>query len=238
MKPIRGRKQSEKKKEDCKSREGGIMDELTKLITKYPTLAVCRADIEKAYEAIRASYEKGGKLLACGNGGSGADSEHIVGELMKEIIIKRPVSRELKEALASFGEEGKMLGEHLQGALPAITLTSNISLSTAYSNDAKPELVFAQQVMGYGNPGDVLLGISTSGNSKNVIYAVETAKAKGLVTIGLTGETGGRLKELCDICICAPSKVTYEIQEYHLPIYHALCIMIEEVFFGGVCSGN
>lgn len=214
------------------------MDVLKQLISRYPALAVCEEEIRKAYEAVKASYEQDGKLLICGNGGSGADSEHIVGELMKEFVRKRPVSKELRDRLLAFGEEGEMLAEHLQGALPAIALTGNISLSTAFANDAKPELVFAQQVMGYGRPGDVLLGISTSGNSKNVIYAAETAKAKGLVTIGLTGETGGRLKELCDICICAPSKVTYEIQEYHLPIYHALCIMIEEVFFGGVCSGN
>lgn len=214
------------------------MDVLRQLTEKYPKLAACTGDIQAAFEALKETYENGGKLLTCGNGGSGADSEHIVGELMKEFIVKRPLNAAMKAALSEFGEEGRMLGEYLQGALPAITLTSNISLSTAYANDAKPELVFAQQVMGYGNSGDVLLAISTSGNSNNVIYAVETAKAKGMKTIGLTGETGGRLKSLCDICICAPSGVTYEIQEYHLPIYHALCIMIEEVFFGDIRSGN
>lgn len=214
------------------------MDVLKQLTEKYPKLSACTQDIQAAYEALKGCYEKGGKLLTCGNGGSGADSEHIVGELMKEFIVKRPVGKDMKEALAAFGEEGVLLGTYLQGALPAITLTSNISLSTAFANDAVPELVFAQQVMGYGKPEDVLIGISTSGNSKNVIYAVETAKAKGMKTIGLTGQSGGRLKGLCDICICAPSSVTYEIQEYHLPIYHALCIMIEEVFFGDLCSGN
>jgi D-sedoheptulose 7-phosphate isomerase len=151
---------------------------------------------------------------------------------MKEFYIERPLNDRMKDRFAMLGEDGWLLGEHLQGALPAITLTSNISLSTAYANDAMPELVFAQQVYGYGKEGDVLLAISTSGNSKNVIYAVKTAKAKGLYTIGLTGKTGGMLKELCDSCICAPSEVTYKIQEFHLPIYHTICRMIEEAFFG------
>ena len=214
------------------------MEALEQLIQRYPVLAVCEGEIRRAYEAIRASYRRGGKLLICGNGGSAADAEHMVGELMKEFAHKRPLSGEMKAALSVFGEEGEMLSRHLQGALPAIALTGGVALSTAFANDAKPELVFAQQVMGYGVPGDVLLGISTSGNSGNVIYAVETAKAKGLATIGLTGETGGRLKGLCDICICAPSAVTYEIQEYHLPIYHTLCRMIEEAFFGGADNGD
>lgn len=202
------------------------------LIEEYPILSDCKEDIWAAFEVIRDSYIQKRKLLVCGNGGSGADSEHIVGELMKEFYIKRPMDQEMKNKLAIFGEDGILLGEHLQGALPAITLTSNISLSTAYSNDAKPEMVFAQQVYGYGKEGDVLIGISTSGNSRNVIYAMKTAKAKGLKTIALTGKSGGDLKELSDICICAPSEITYKIQELHLPIYHTLCIMIEEVFFG------
>jgi len=206
---------------------------IDQLIQEYPVLSDCKDDIMNSFIAMRESYLQGGKLLICGNGGSGADAEHMVGELMKEFYIKRPISREMKDKLTSFGEDGKILSEHLQGALPAITLTSNIALSTAYANDAKPELVFAQQVFGYGKVEDVLLGISTSGNSRNVIYAIETAKAKGLKTIGLTGKTGGALKEICDICICAPSEITYKIQELHLPIYHTLCRMIEEVFFGG-----
>jgi D-sedoheptulose 7-phosphate isomerase len=208
------------------------MKYLEQLIEEYPALAPCKAEIHKAFEMLRDTYRQDKKLLVCGNGGSGADAEHIVGELMKEFYIKRPLKKEMKEALAVYGEDGIMLGNHLQGALPAITLTSNIALSTAYANDAKPELVFAQQVNGYGKEGDVLLGISTSGNSKNVIYALQTAKAKGMKTIGFTGRSGGALKELCDVCICAPSDITYKIQEYHLPIYHTLCMMIEEVFFG------
>lgn len=208
------------------------MKYLEQLIEEYPALAPCKEVIHRAFEMLRDTYRQDKKLLVCGNGGSGADAEHIVGELMKEFYIKRPLKKEMKEALAVFGEDGIMLGNHLQGALPAITLTSNIALSTAYANDAKPELVFAQQVYGYGIEGDVLLGISTSGNSKNVIYALQTAKAKGMKTIGFTGRSGGALKELCDVCICAPSDITYKIQEYHLPIYHTLCMMIEEVFFG------
>lgn len=208
------------------------MNYLEQLIEEYPALASCKEEIQRAFEMLRDTYRQDKKLLVCGNGGSGADAEHIVGELMKEFYIKRPLKKEMKDALAVYGEDGIMLGENLQGALPAITLTSNIALSTAYANDAKPELVFAQQVNGYGREGDVLLGISTSGNSKNVIYALQTAKAKGMKTIGFTGRSGGALKELCDVCICAPSDITYKIQEYHLPIYHILCIMIEEVFFG------
>lgn len=211
------------------------MKELTyldQLITEYPTLSSCREEVYKAFEVLRDTYAKGGKLLVCGNGGSGADAEHIVGELMKEFYIRRPMKKEIKDALKAFGEDGVMLGDYLQEALPAITLTSNISLSTAFANDAKPELVFAQQVYGYGKQGDVIIGISTSGNSKNVIYALKTAKALGLRTIGFTGKSGGALKELCDVCICAPSDITYKIQEYHLPIYHTLCRMVEEVFFG------
>lgn len=205
---------------------------LDQLMEEYPVLSVCREDIRKAFDILCEAYRQEKKLLVCGNGGSGADSEHIVGELMKEFYIKRPVSQCMKDKLADFGEDGILLGEHLQGALPAITLTGNIALSTAYANDAVPELVFAQQVFGYGMEGDVLLAISTSGNSKNVIYGVETARAKGLRTIGLTGKDGGKLKELCDICICVPMDVTYKIQELHLPVYHGLCRMLEEVFFG------
>ncbi len=205
---------------------------LEQLIEEYPALAPCKDGIHRAYEMLCVTYRQGNKLLVCGNGGSGADAEHIVGELMKEFYIRRPIKPERKAALEAYGEDGKILGEHLQEALPAITLTSNIALSTAYANDAKPELVFAQQVYGYGAEGDVLLGISTSGNSKNVIYALKTAKAKGMKTLGFTGRSGGALKELCDVCICAPSDITYKIQEYHLPIYHTLCRMVEEVFFG------
>ncbi len=205
---------------------------LEELIQEYPSLSVCKEDIKQAFLLLLASYSQGGKVLVCGNGGSGADAEHIVGELMKEFYIRRPLKAEMRNKLAAYGDDGLLLGEHLQEALTAITLTSNIALSTAYANDAKPELVFAQQVYGYGRSGDVLLGISASGNAKNVLYAMETAKAIGLQTVGLTGRTGGALKQVSDVCICAPQEVTYKIQEFHLPIYHTLCRMLEEVFFG------
>ena len=168
-----------------------------------------------------------------GNGGSGADAEHIVGELMKEFYIRRPLSREEQQRLAAVDEAGILLGQHLQGALPAIPLTGSIALSTAYSNDAVPELVFAQQVWGHGKAGDVLLAISTSGSSKNVYYAIVAAKAKGMVVIGLTGSRQGTMDHLCDICIKAPAEETYQVQEYHLPIYHAICRYVEEKMFAG-----
>ena len=207
--------------------------QMERLMERFPVLEGCREEIWRAYEILKRTYEKKGMLLVCGNGGSGADSEHIVGELMKEFAIKRPLPKEERQRLEDISDEnGKLLGEHLQGSLPAIPLTGNIALSTAFANDAVPELVFAQQVYGYGNPNSSLMGISTSGNSRNVIYAIEVAKAKGMQTIGLTGKGGGRMKELCDVCICVPASGTPDIQELHLPVYHALCRMVEEAFFG------
>ena len=207
--------------------------QMERLMERFPVLEGCREEIWRAYEILKRTYEKKGMLLVCGNGGSGADSEHIVGELMKEFAIKRPLPKEERQRLEDISDEnGKLLGEHLQGSLPAIPLTGNIALSTAFANDAVPELVFAQQVYGYGNPNSSLMGISTSGNSRNVIYAIEVAKAKGMQTIGLTGKGGGRMKELCDVCICVPASCTPDIQELHLPVYHALCRMVEEAFFG------
>lgn len=208
------------------------MDIFEELLEKYPALAGCMEEIRAAGEAILALYRHGGKLLVCGNGGSGADSEHIVGELMKEFYIRRPLKQEEQDALRQIDPAGEKLAMHLQGALPAITLTSNIALSTAYANDAEPDLVFAQQVWGYGRPGDVLLAISTSGSSKNVYYAIVAAKARGMEVIGLTGAGAGTMDKLCHICIKAPSTVTYEVQEYHLPIYHALCRYVEAEMFG------
>lgn len=206
---------------------------MTDLLSRYPVLESCHEEIRKAFEILRSTYEKEGMLLVCGNGGSGADSEHIVGELMKEFAIKRPLKELEKIRLKEIStEHGELLAEHLQGALPAVTLTSNIALSTAFANDAVPEMVFAQQVYGYGKPQNTLLAISTSGNSKNVIYAIETAKLKGMTVIGMTGESGGKMKELCDVCVCVPAVSTPDIQELHLPVYHTLCKMIEEVFFG------
>lgn len=203
------------------------------LIERYPKLSVCRDDIMAAYEFLEVAYSKGRKLLVCGNGGSASDSEHIVGELMKEFKLKRKVYSDQATALKEIDPElGPVLADNLQGALPAISLTGHSSLQTAFMNDAVPELVFAQQVNGYGKPGDIFLGISTSGNSKNVLYAAVNAKAKGLKVIGLTGAKENKLMKYADVCIRVPEIETYKIQELHLPVYHCLCLMLEEHFFG------
>ena len=208
---------------------------LNHLIDRYPNLIACREDIISAYELLEDAYSAGRKLLVCGNGGSASDSEHIVGELMKEFKLKRKVFGEQATALKEIDPElGHVLAENLQGALPAISLTGHSSLTTAFMNDATPELVFAQQVNGYGKPGDVYLGISTSGNSKNVLYAAVNAKAKGLKVIGLTGAKENKLMKYADVCIRVPETETYKIQELHLPVYHCLCLMLEEKFFGAV----
>lgn len=206
------------------------------LIKRYPDLAVCKDSIVNAYEILKECYLSGHKLLVAGNGGSCADSEHIVGELMKAFKRPRVLSNEMKEALISVDSiRGQELSLKLQGALPAIALDGHQGLNTAFINDVENGglLTYAQQIFGYGNEGDVFLGISTSGNSKNVMYACVTAKAKGLKVIGLTGKDGGELAKIADCAIIAPSNETFEIQEYHLPIYHCLCLMIERVFFGG-----
>lgn len=206
---------------------------IDKLIERYPQLEVCREDISKAYQLLETAYSSGRKLLVSGNGGSASDSEHIVGELMKEFKLKRKVYREQAEEMRKISPElGDVLAENLQGALPAISLTGHSSLTTAFMNDSEPELIFAQQVNGYGKKGDVYLGISTSGNSRNVLYASVTAKSKGLKVIGLTGQRENQLKRYADVCIQVPETETYKIQELHLPVYHCLCMMLEENFFG------
>lgn len=208
-------------------------EQLNLLIERYPKLAVCKEDIKKAYELLEAAYSNGRKLLVCGNGGSASDSEHIVGELMKEFKLKRKVYSDQAAALKEIDLElGQILANNLQGALPAICLTGHSSLTTAFMNDANADLVFAQQVNGYGKAGDVFLGISTSGNSKNVLYAAVNAKAKGLKVIGLTGAKENKLMKYADVCIRVPETETYKIQELHLPVYHCLCLMLEEKFFG------
>lgn len=203
------------------------------LIERYPNLAICKNSIAEAYYLLEEAYSNGRKLLVSGNGGSASDSEHIVGELMKEFKLKRNVYGSQAAALREIDPElGQVLADHLQGALPAISLTGHSALQTAFMNDSVPELVFAQQVNGYGKPGDVYMGISTSGNSKNVLYAAVTAKSRGLKVIGLTGEGESRLMKYTDVCIRVPELVTYKIQELHLPVYHCLCMMLEERFFG------
>jgi len=208
-----------------------INAKLDKLFEKYPELVKCRTSIEEAFGAIKRAYQSGRKVLLAGNGGSAADCEHVVGELMKGFMSKRPLPYEMKEKLKDFSDGDDYLGENLQGALPAISLVSHTALMTAFANDVAPDMVFAQQVYGYGKAGDVLIGFSTSGNSTNINHAVKVAKALGLVTIGFTGKSGGALKKLCDVTISVPFDSTPDIQERHLPIYHTLCILLEEAFF-------
>lgn len=213
--------------------QSGMTEHVDLLIKRYPCLEVCRQDIITAYNILEEAYASGRKLLVAGNGGSASDSEHIVGELMKEFKLKRKIYAAQAERLKDIDEEmGEMLSEHLQGSLPAISLVGEPSLTTAFMNDAVPVLIFAQQVNGLGTAGDVFLGISTSGNSKNVLYAAVAAKSKGLKVIGLTGEKENQLMKFSDVCIRVPETETYKIQELHLPVYHCLCLMLEERFFG------
>ncbi|HEC41931.1 MAG TPA: SIS domain-containing protein [Bacteroides sp.] len=205
---------------------------LSELVGRYPALESCKDDVREASLKIIDCYLKGGKLLVCGNGGSCSDADHIVSELMKSFEKKRPVDKALQDSLASVsGERGNWIADRLQNALPAISLNAHTALYSAISNDIDASLVFAQQVVGYGQADDVLFAISTSGNSGNVIDAAITARAKGLLVIGLTGESGGRMKEYCDVVITVPSSNTPEVQEFHLPVYHTICRIIEERFF-------
>jgi D-sedoheptulose 7-phosphate isomerase len=203
-----------------------------KLMDRYPILVQCSEGILKAYELLLSVVRCGGIILICGNGGSAADAEHITGELMKGFILKRPISDDEKAFLSKhFAETGKILSQKLQGAIPSISLVSTMSIITAVSNDNGGEFIFAQQVYGYCRNDSVLVAISTSGNSLNCTYAAMAAKLKGCPVIALTGESGGRLAEICDVLINAPSKITHEIQELHLPIYHVLCAMLESEIF-------
>lgn len=205
---------------------------LNDLIRRYPVLSSIQEDIEKAYKVLVECYENGGKLLIVGNGGSAADSEHIVGELMKGFVKHRPVDDAMRKALSEVDPaRGAALAEKLQGGLPAIALTAHTALSTAFANDMDPVMCYAQQVYGYGKPGDVFLGISTSGNAENVMYAAVTAKAKGMKVVALTGKDGGKLAKVSDVAMIMPEQETYKIQELHLPVYHVLCLMLEEHFY-------
>ncbi len=203
------------------------------LCERYPVLTTVKPAIEDVCTQLISCYENGGKVLVCGNGGSCSDSDHIVGELMKSFELKRPISSELQEKLAVINpERGSYLASHLQQGLPAISLTAHAALITAVANDIDGEVIFAQQVVGYGQPNDILIAISSSGNSRNVLDACMVAKAMDLKVIGLTGETGGKMKEYCDILINVPEKRTYLVQELHLPVYHLLCLAVEHHFFG------
>ncbi|MEW5817438.1 MAG: SIS domain-containing protein [Spirochaetota bacterium] len=202
------------------------------LIESYPILEICMEEIEKAVIFLIQCYERGGKVLVCGNGGSSADSDHIVGELMKGFLKKRPLQDDVKSVLIDkYGEEGRTLGEHIQRGLPALNLSAHTALVSAFGNDVGSDYSFAQQVLGYGRGGDILIGISTSGNASNVVFAAMAAGAAGLTSIGLTGRTGGRMLPYYDVCICVPAESTPRVQELHLPVYHALCVEVEEYFF-------
>ena len=206
---------------------------LNELLNRYPPLCECKEDIEKARDAVIECYEKGGKLLLCGNGGSCADCEHIVGELMKGFLSKRPLSDKQKTEMKSRCAlvDDSML-EKLQQGLPAIALPSLTALNSAFCNDVDPELIYAQPLMSLARENDILIGLSTSGNSANVFSAAKVAKALGIKVVGLTGKSGGKLKGVADICICAPQTETFKVQELHLPVYHYICAAVEQHFFG------
>lgn len=208
--------------------------ELTILEDRYPVLKAVHNEVWEAFSVMRDSFLKGGKLLLCGNGGSSSDSDHIVGELMKAFCAKRKIKPELATHLKElYGEqEADYFTKHLEQGLPAISFSSQTALHTAFSNDQDEALFYAQCLLGYGKKEDVLLGISTSGNAKNVGYALKLAKAMGVKSILLTGKDGGAGKDLADLSIIVPSGETYQIQELHLPIYHSLCLMLEQYFFG------
>ena len=202
-------------------------------IKRYPDLQQIEKKILDSFFLLKECYKNGGKLLIAGNGGSAADAEHIVGELMKGFKLSRKPKTDFAKKLIGENEElGTILAQNLQGALPAIALDGHLALSTAYMNDCEPLLCFAQQVNGYGKSGDIFLGISTSGNSKNVLYAAITARARGMKVVGLTGAKHNKLEQISDVCIKVPADETYMIQELHLPVYHCLCLMLEEEFFG------
>lgn len=205
---------------------------LEKLLKRYPALAETANELQSAYEMLEACCAAGNCVYLCGNGGSASDSEHIAGELMKSFRIPRPLDDAARQRLSEQGAIGRDLAQHLQKGLRAVSLTSASALISAIANDMGQRFVFAQQVFGYGTPGDILLCISTSGNSENVLYAAAAARAAGVRVLSLTGRDGGRLKALSDVCIICPANATETIQEYHLPIYHALCAAIEAHFWG------
>ena len=205
-----------------------IYDEL---FIRYPVLSCVKDGVLNAFEMLKQTYEKGGMLFCGGNGGSSSDCEHIVGELLKSFKKRREVDCKTAVELHKFGEDGDYLLSKLEGSLPAVSLISQTGILTAFANDKSWDTALAQQLYGLGKNGDTLIVLSTSGNSKNCLYAVLVAKAKGIKTIAFTGKAGGKLGTICDECICVPEVETYKVQELHLPIYHCLCAMLEEEFF-------
>lgn len=204
---------------------------MKELISRYPSLSTCREDIENAVDHLEACFRRQGKVYLCGNGGSAADAEHIVGELMKGFLLKRSLSPQEVGLFDVYGEAGAHVAARLQGALPAISLAGSLSLSTAIINDTDGDMTFAQAAWGFVREQDALVGISTSGNAANVQYAALVARARSACVIGLTGKHGGKLRALCDVCICVPETETYKVQELHLPVYHFLCAEMEKRFF-------
>lgn len=209
-----------------------MIETINELTERYPGLAGCGAEIEKSADLIIETYKNGGCLFTCGNGGSAADSDHIVGELMKGFLKKRPVDVKFREKLSGyFGDEGDFLADNLQMGLPAVSLHSQSALLTAFVNDVEPSMMYAQTLYAMGKSGDCLIAISTSGNSKNVVNAAKIAKAMGIKVIALTGNRPCKLDDLADISIHVDDCETYRVQELHLPVYHWLCARVEEEFF-------
>ena len=211
-------------------------NKIEELIKRYPALDICRSSLFESVEMICDGFRNGGKLITCGNGGSAADAMHIVGELMKGFLLSRKLEEFnpefVRRAHELFPTDVEFFKANLQGALPAVSLVGETSLMTAFANDVAPNLIFAQQLFGLGKRGDVLIAISTSGNSDNVLFAVEVAKIMGIKVVAMTGRRGGRLRHLSDVAICVPADSAYTIQEFHLPIYHMICITAENEFFG------
>lgn len=203
--------------------------DISKLLASFPLLSAIKPSIMQAFELIKQTFTDDGIIYVCGNGGSAADAEHMVGELMKGFLLPRPIDPSFNDKLTSlYGDEGSMISSNLQEGIKAISLNGHPSLATAFGNDVDFSMIFAQQVYVLGKKGDLLIVFSTSGNSENIVKALQVAKAKGLKTIVFTGSDGGRCAELTDCCIKVPETETYRIQEYHLPIYHALCAMLED----------
>lgn len=206
---------------------------ISELISRYPKLSILDKQLKQSVEQLIRCYSAGNKIMVCGNGGSAADALHIVGELMKAFVCKRKLSEEWQKTFSKL-PDGKYISRNLQMAFPAISFVNEAGLLTAYANDVAPDMNFAQQVFGQGNAGDILIAISTSGNSENVLYAAEVAKAKSIQVIALTGQSGGKLREYADLLINVPETETFKVQELHLPVYHALCLAVEAEFYSEV----
>ena len=209
------------------------MNHLETLLARYPALSACAAELQRAEDMMLETYYAGAKILVCGNGGSASDAAHIVGELMKGFLLRRPMNAETKKKFEdALGEEAEAFAKNLQCGIPAIALDSQHALFTAYANDVDADFVYAQQVFGYARSGDLFIGISTSGNSKNVVNAAKTAKALGIKTVALTGAKESKLSAICDCTIRVPETETFMVQELHLPVYHYLCAEMEERIYG------